>query len=144
MLKLKISKVEDNMIMPTKGSKGAACWDCYSPIMIDIKPKTITKVPLNFAVECPEGYKLCLYSRSSMGSKGIWLGNSLGIVDFDYRGNIICAFYNSNDKSYHINAGDRICQMALEKVNDFELEEVSYEELSKTERGIGGFGSTGK
>lgn len=144
MLKLKFSKLEDNATLPTKGSVDAACYDAYSPISIDLLPGKMTKVPLNFAVECPKGYKLCIYSRSGMGSKGIMLGNSIGIIDADYRGNITCAFYNSSDKKYHINIGDRICQLALEKVNIFEFEEVAYEKLVKTERGTGGFGHTGK
>lgn len=86
---------------------------------------------------------LLIYARSSLASKfGIAPANCVGVVDWDYRGEIICALHNSSDKDYTINSGDRIAQLVITPVFTPEVEEVT--ELSDTERGAGGFGSTGK
>ena len=93
-----------------------------------------------------QGEKNCvllIYARSSLASKfGIAPANCVGVVDWDYRGEIICALHNSSDKDYTINSGDRIAQLVITPVFTPEVEEVT--ELSDTERGAGGFGSTGK
>ena len=92
--------------------------------------------------EFSAGYDL-IYARSSLASKfGIAPANCVGVVDWDYRGEIICALHNSSDKDYTINSGDRIAQLVITPVFTPEAEEVT--ELSDTERGAGGFGSTGK
>ena len=142
MLELKFKKLHDDVIIPKKAHETDACFDVYSPIDIVLPAKSLTRVPLGFSVQCPMDFKLCFYSRSSMGAKGIWLGNSIGIIDEDYRGECMAVFYNSGDREYDIRKGDRILQCALEKVYYFEIKEV--EELSKTKRGEGGFGSSGK
>ena len=86
---------------------------------------------------------LLIYARSSLASKfGIAPANCVGVVDWDYRGEIICALHNSSDRDYTINSGDRIAQLVITPVFTPEVEEVT--ELSDTERGAGGFGSTGK
>ena len=93
--------------------------------------------------EFSAGYVLLIYARSSLASKfGIAPANCVGVVDWDYRGEIICALHNSSDKDYTINSGDRIAQLVITPVFTPEVEEVT--ELSDTERGAGGFGSTGK
>lgn len=142
MLTLKFKKLSENVILPTKAHESDACFDVYSPIDIILPAKRITKFNLNFAVACPHGYKLCFYSRSGLASRGILLTNSVGIIDADYRGCCGVAFYNAGQYDYEIKEGDRILQFALEKVLDFNL--VLVDELNETERGSGGFGSTGK
>jgi dUTP pyrophosphatase len=142
MLELKFKKLSENAKIPTKAHETDACYDVYSPVDVMLRPKEVTKFPLDFAVQCPDGYKLCFYSRSGVASRGILLSNSVGIIDQDYRGCCAAALYNSSNDEYYIRKGDRILQCALEKVIPFNIVEV--EELSETERGAGGFGSSGK
>ena len=141
-LVLKFKKLSENARIPTKAHSTDACFDIYSPIDIILPPRVVTKFDLDFAVAVPPNFKLCFYSRSGLASKGILLTNSVGIVDQDYRGCCAVAFYNSRNKEYQISKGDRILQCALEFVYPFQIEEV--EELDETERGTGGFGSSGK
>lgn len=145
--------------MPTKGTKGAAAWDCYAreDLTVGYQPKAIS---LGFALEIPDGYHVKIIPRSSIGlNTNLRMANSIGIIDSDYRGEVK-AIYESkivareasnygNSIGYyvepswvHIEAGTRIAQMILERNEDFELVEV--DKLSDTERGTGGFGSTGK
>ncbi len=142
MLTLKFLKLTEDTKVPTKAHPEDACYDVYCPMDVVLPPKSITKVKLDFAVECPDGYKLCFYSRSGLASKGILLSNSVGIVDQNYRGCCMAALYNSTDCDFEIQKGDRIIQCALEKVIPFDIEVVDT--LSETDRGAGGFGSSGK
>ena len=142
MLTLKFKKLSENATIPTKAHLEDACYDVYCPMDTVLPPNSITKIKLDFSVECPDGYKLCFYSRSGLASKGILLSNSVGIVDQNYRGCCMVALYNTTDKDYKIQKGDRIIQCALEKVIPFEIIEV--DQLSDTDRGAGGFGSSGK
>ena len=142
MLTLKFKKLSEDVKLPTKAHESDACYDIYSPVDIILPPKSITKFNLDFAVAPPHGYKLCFYSRSGLASKGVLLTNSVGIVDEGYRGCCAAAFYNAGVDEYRISKGDRILQCALEKVIEFEIEDV--EELDETDRGTGGFGSSGK
>lgn len=144
MLKVKFAKLEKDTKLPILATTGSACYDAFCPENVTLEPGVITTIPLNFAVQFPEGYKLCIYNRSGLGKKGLIIPNGVGIIDQDYRGNVGAMFFNSTSKPYTFNKGDRICQLALEKVNEFEFEVVEYSELSETERGDGGFGHSGK
>lgn len=139
---LKFKRLSKNTKLPTKAHATDACFDVYSPTDIILPAKKITKFSLDFAVECPDGFKLCFYSRSGLASKGIILTNSVGIVDQDYRGCCAVAFYNASDNDYQILKNDRILQFALEKVYPTTIVEI--DELTETERGSGGFGSSGR
>ena len=141
-LVLKFKKLSEDAKIPTRAHPTDACYDVYSPVDVELTPKQMTKFDLGFAVEVPSGYKLCFYSRSGMGSKGILLGNSVGIIDQDYRGCCGVAFYNASNLPYQITKGDRVLQCALEKVISFDIQEADT--LSETVRGSGGFGSSGK
>lgn len=127
--------------MPEKKSSGAAAWDCFAreDVIVRRPPKLIG---LGFMAEPPKGYYLEIVPRSSIGLKTkLRQPNSVGIIDNDYRGEVKAmyeAMYNSCD---FVKAGDRIAQMILRKMEEADLVEV--EELSETERGTGGFGSTG-
>lgn len=133
--------------MPTKGTAGAAAFDCYAreDVTVGSSPELIG---LGFALEIPEGYHAKIFPRSSIGLKtGLRQPNCCGIIDSDYRGEvkamyekkIICNCYGMTFTE--IKAGERIAQMLIERNEDVELVEVT--ELSETERGTGGFGSTG-
>jgi dUTP pyrophosphatase len=91
-------------------------------------------------MEIPKGWKGEIYSRSGLASKGIFVGNSPGKIDSDYRGEIKVIIHNTRREIVGIHAGDRIAQFEINPVHDIEWEEG---ELDETDRGEGGFGSTG-
>jgi dUTP pyrophosphatase len=98
--------------------------------------------PTGFAVEVPQGYELQVRSRSGLAKQGLFVTNSPGTIDSDYRGEICVLLSNLDpNRSYTVNRGDRIAQLVLCEVPRLSIQEV--EELSSTERGEGGFGSTG-
>lgn len=154
MIKVKIKLLEGGII-PTKGTKGAAAFDCYARTDMVVKNQAVL-VPLGFAIEIPEGYHAEIIPRSSIGLKTpLRAPHSVGIIDSDFRGEV-CAEYECKGMlrvaliggtyiapdTYEIKAGDRICQMVIKRNEDVEL--VTAGELSETERGESGWGSTGK
>lgn len=126
----------------TNGSAGidlAACID--EPILI--KCGEIKKIPTGIAMHIPEGFGGFVFPRSGLASKhGINLANCVGVIDSDYRGEVICPVQNNGPADYIVQPGERIAQLVLMPVLQAEL--VFVEELADTERGAGGFGSTGK
>lgn len=147
--------------MPEKKSAGAAAWDCFAREDTIVKAAPVL-IGLGFMAEPPEGYYLEIVPRSSTGLKtNLRQPNSIGVIDSDYRGEVkamyeskieerkvahsgtvfSAAVYKCVGTATLIKAGDRIAQMILRKKYDADLVEV--EELSETERGTGGFGSTG-
>ena len=153
-MKVKIKKLKENAKIPTKGTEKSGCYDLYATERnIIFKEETgIMYVVYNtgIAIELPEGYDALIFPRSSIRDKMLILANSVGYIDNDYRGEITASFkYDINslgrsndliDSIYQV--GDRIAQIRLIKKDEFVWEEV--EELSKTTRGEGGHGSTGK
>ena len=164
-MKIKAKRLSDTAKLPTYGSEKAACADIYCDLRVDkcidlnpanvdfkhmeysgdcfdrvhIAPHETIKLPTGWAFQPPEGYMLQILQRSGLASKGlIPLG---GILDEDYTGEVIVIMLNTTDKYLSINNGDRIAQMAIRPYYQGEFEEV--DELDETERGDGGFGSTG-
>lgn len=139
---LKIKKLNDAARLPTRGTKGAACFDLYATEDVFIGSGDTKAVPTGLAFEVPEGYCMTIYSRSSSFAK---LGLTIVplIVDSDYRGEaMVFARYEERYPGYRlIKRGDRIAQFKIEKLVETDLMAVS--ELSETERGTGGYGSTG-
>lgn len=128
--------------MPEKKSAGAAAWDCFAREDLFIRRNEPKLVGLGFAAEPPEGYYLEIVPRSSIGLKTkLRQPNSVGIIDNDYRGEVK-AMYEAPGSCDFVKAGDRIAQMILRKMEEADL--VQVDELSETERGAKGFGSTGK
>lgn len=152
-MKLKVKKLDDRAKLPTRGSSSAAGWDLYALEDADIDGGCMMKMRTGIAVEIPEGYFGAIYARSSLATKKkLRPANCVGVIDSDYRGELIVALHNdsvfaqANDVSIylvrtHIAAGERIAQLVIQKYEEIEIEEV--DELSETERGEGGFGSTG-
>lgn len=147
--------------MPVKKTAGAAAWDCFAREDTIVKAAPVL-IGLGFMAEPPEGYYLEIVPRSSTGLKtNLRQPNSIGVIDSDYRGEVKAMYeskieerkvahsgtvfsgpvYKCVGTATLIKAGDRIAQMILRKKYDADLVEV--EELSETERGEGGFGSTG-
>lgn len=139
---IKFKKLSENAYTPTRGSSSAAGWDMYAVGDYEIAPHGCVKVPTDIAVEIPEGYFGALYSRSGTATKkGLRLANCTGVIDSDYRGNCIAAMYNDSNEMQYIEKGERIAQLIITPYLPVEFVEV--DELSETERGSGGFGSTG-
>lgn len=139
-MKIKIKLIENGR-MPEFKTKGSVCADCYARTEkpIEIKAHSRGLIPLGFAVELPKGYEMVLRPRSGLTKKGF--DNAIGTIDYDYRGEVMACLINNSDISIVVEDGTRICQMAIREVPQISFEQV--DKLSETERGNGGFGSTG-
>ena len=145
-MKLKIRRLREDAKIPRRATEGAAGMDLYACIDADITlaPQQLAVVPTGIAIELPDnGCAAFLYARSGLGVKhGICLANGVGVIDSDYRGEVCVGLCNVSDKPYVIAPGERVAQMVIAPVLTPEVEEVG--ELSDTQRGSGGFGSTGR
>ena len=128
--------------LPTRGSKDAAGLDLYCPFHIKVPADSQKKIPLGIAVEIPNGHMGLLVPRSSMSKTPLRCANSVGIIDADYRGELSIAYENISCSDYTIFRGDRIAQLIIVPIAVVDVEEAQT--LSETERGAGGYGSTGK
>lgn len=126
---------------PEYKSDGAACMDLASTHPFLIRPHKYAYVHTGVSVELPTGTCMMVFPRSSLHKKSLVLANSVGIIDSDYRGEIVIALYNNSYLSQKIECGERIAQMML--VKPLEIELVPVENLSPSKRDLGGFGSTG-
>lgn len=122
-------------------TKGAAGVDVAAVGNHIIEPGKTRMIPTGLAVAIPEGFEIQVRSRSGMASKGIFVTNSPGTIDSDYRGEIGVILTNSTEQPYYITDGERVAQLVVSPVYEPVFEEV--EELSTTARGDGGYGSTG-
>ena len=145
MVKVNIKKLNEKAIMPTYGSEWAAGADLYAcnEEKIIIKPCETVLIKTGIAMEIPEGYAGLIYARSGIASKrGLAPANKVGVIDADYRGEIMVALHNHSDKDSEIEPFERIAQLVVTPFLKVDFEET--DELSDTVRGAGGFGSTGK
>ncbi|MCJ7521453.1 MAG: dUTP diphosphatase [Dehalococcoidia bacterium] len=141
---LKIKKLRPNAIIPQRATPGAtgldlfACIDGDGVVALGTQPRL---VGTGIAIEVPRGYDAQIRPRSGLSSKGV--GVTLGTVDSDYRGEVMVTMYLfSPGAGFEVKHGDRIAQMVISKVAD--LPAVEVDELTSTERGGGGHGSTGR
>ena len=144
-MELKVKKLRDNAILPTRGSEEAAGADLYAcidePITIVTDGNAI--IPTGIACDFPEGYFGAVVVRSSVGIKRhMGLMNQVGIIDHDYNGEIMIGIHNNDKTPQTIQPGERLAQMILLPYVTYNI--VETDSLSETERGEGGFGSTGK
>jgi len=143
-IQLKIKRTSPLAKLPTYATAGAAGMDLYAanenPIIL--KPLERKLIPLGFTMELPSGFEAQIRPRSGMAIKhGITLSNCVGTVDEDYRGEVGVGIINLSESDYTITAGDRIAQMVIAPVVRANIVEADI--LEETERGQGGFGSTG-
>ena len=141
---VKFKKLTPNAIVPTYGTEFSAGADLYSGMTepVIINAGTTEFIKTGIAMEIPEGLVGLVYARSGMAcKKGLAPANKVGVIDSDYRGEIIVALHNHSDKPVTIEPKDRIAQIVLAPYITADFNEV--EELDDTERGQGGFGSTG-
>ena len=142
-----ITKVRENAIMPSRATSGSAGYDLHACIDKDltIKKGDLIRVPCGIAIELPNSeYAAFIFARSGLGMKyGISLSNGVGVIDSDYRGEIQVGLCRTSDGDpYTIKNGDRIAQMIIMPVSNVNFKLV--ENLGESERGSGGFGSTGR
>ena len=141
---VRIKKMDEKAILPTYGSPEAAGADLYACLdhPVTIAPGETVFVPTGLAMEIPKGCAGLIYARSSLGSKrGLAPANKVGVIDADYRGEILVALYNQSSAPQEVAPGERIAQIVIAPVLQVEFEEC--DDLSDTSRGAGGFGSTG-
>lgn len=141
--KVKIKKLNTNAKVPTRGSEEAAGYDLYSNSDVEIRPEGTIKVNTSIAMEIPKGYFGAIYARSGLATKeGLRPANCVGVIDSDYRGEIIVALHNDSNIVRVVEKGERIAQIVIMPYLSVEFEEVGN--LDETKRGNGGFGSTDK
>lgn len=142
---IKILKLRDSAIIPTHATPGAAGYDLHACLNSDVSISRgqLLKIPCGFALETPPGFAAFIFPRSGLATKyGISLANVVGVVDSDYRGELqVCLTRISDGDPYVIHNGDRIAQLIVMKVESLNF--VSVSQLSDSDRGKGGFGSTG-
>jgi len=152
-----IKRLRKEAQIPTLGSINAAGYDLYAAIeeeigpdgkhytgQIQMPPHETRMIPTGLALAIPKGYWGGIYARSGLATKqGLRPANCVGVIDSDYRGEIFVALHNDTDNYHYVYGGDRIAQLVIHPcLHVEEFKEV--DELDATERGYGGFGSTGK
>lgn len=145
-MEIKVKKLFKDSQVPTYGSALSAGMDLYAHLeeneMLQIQPHETAKVGTGIAVEPPVGYFGAVFARSGLATKqGLRPANCVGVCDYDYRGEYIVALHNDSEEERTIANGDRIAQLVFIPYETGDLTVV--DELDETERGAGGFGSTG-
>ena len=144
-MEIKIKKLKANATIPTRGSKYAAGYDLYACVDEDvvIAPHENVKIGTGLSIAVPEGYFGAIFARSGLAAKqNLRPANCVGVADSDYRGEYIVALHNDSDEERIIKSGERIAQLVIMPFLSAEFTETDT--LDETERGEGGFGSTGK
>lgn len=142
---IRVKKLHPAAKLPTYGSAEAAGADLYACLdeAVTIAPGEVFWVPTGIALEVPKGCAGLVYARSSMGAKrGLAPANKVGVIDSDYRGEIRVVLLNHSKQPQILEPGERVAQFIITPVLTPAYEEVA--ELTDTDRGVGGFGSTGK
>ena len=139
-MKIKFKKMNPNAVIPKQGTAGAAGFD-LTAVSVE-KKETMLKYDTGISVEIPPGYVGLLFPRSSVCKTGLSLANSVGVIDQDFRGSISFVFYSPAVCIVPYWPGDRIGQLLIVPIPAVEF--VEADELSETERGAGGYGSTGR
>lgn len=143
-MQISIQLLNDLAKVPTRGSEYAAGYDLYAATdyIIDIAPHSTVKIGTGVAMELPEGTFGAIFARSGLATKkGLRPANCVGVCDSDYRGEYIVPLHNDTDEVMSIEPGERIAQLIIMNFNPIEFNVV--DSLSDTERGSGGFGSSG-
>jgi dUTP pyrophosphatase len=142
---LRVKRVSPTAILPKQQTAGAAGIDLCADLPEDvvINPHETVMISSGLAFEIPAGYFGAIYARSGLSTKrGLRPANCVGVIDSDYRGPVGLPLHNDTDEVRVVQPGDRVAQMVIQEAFGVILEEV--EELSETDRGSGGFGSTGR
>jgi dUTP pyrophosphatase len=139
---VRIQRIDPNAKIPIYGSEGAAAFDLYACEEVTLEPGKRATVRTGLKMAAPKGYHIKICVRSGLAAKhGLQVLNGPGIIDSDYRGEVMVILHNAGEKPYEVKIGDRIAQGLLEENTGAIFMEA---DLSPTERGEGGFGSTGR
>ena len=146
MLAIKTKRLSDTAVLPTRGSAQAAGSDLYADLggegFINLFGHETVMIHTGISVEIPDGYFGAVFPRSGLASKeGLRPANCVGVIDSDYRGEIMAAMHNDTEKLRRIEHGERIAQIVILPYAPAIF--VETDQLTETERGAGGFGSTG-
>ena len=149
-MKLKIQylspRIGDDIPAPFYATEGAAAMDLCACVeeSVTVAPRSLVSIPTGIAIALPSaGYVALVLARSGLGIKhGVVPSNCVGVIDSDYRGEIMVGLYNSGESEYTVQPADRIAQLMVVPVVQAQIQMV--DELDETQRGAGGFGSTGK
>ena len=141
-MEIKIKKLYEDSIIPTRGSEDAAGYDLYAHESAVIEPHTTKKIGTGVAIQPPKYSFGAVFARSGLAAKqGLRPANCVGVCDYDYTGEYIVALHNDSNEERMVKAGERIGQVVFMPYVNVSFVEV--DELEETERGDGGFGSTG-
>ncbi|MBO57428.1 MAG: dUTP diphosphatase [Euryarchaeota archaeon] len=144
-VEVKFTRIHDDAQAPTHGSTLAAGWDLRTIEETVILKSISSKVKTGLKVAIPAGYEGQIRARSSLGAKGLILPNAPGTIDADYRGELMVLMtWIGDGDSFTIPKGERVAQLVISPIPNVSFIEVSESELTDTERGDGGFGSTGR
>ena len=142
-MEIKLKKLDDRAIIPTRGTSASAGMDLYALDGVTVGTGETVLVHTGIALAIPEGYAGFIYARSGIATKrGLAPANKVGVIDADYRGEIMVALHNHSDAEQSVDAGERVAQLVVAPFLSVEL--VVTDALDETERADGGFGSTGK
>ena len=142
-MQIKLKRLDPRAVIPTRGSVAAAGSDLYALETVTVPAGGTAIVHTGIAVAIPEGYAGLIYARSGLATKrSLAPANKVGVIDADYRGEIMVALHNHGDRSETVDAGERVAQLVVTPFLSVTFDEC--DSLGETERGTGGFGSTGK
>ena len=144
-IQVKFAKLDAGAQLPTQGSAQAAGWDLYALEETIVPKGASVMIPTGLACAIPEGWEGQIRCRSSLGKKGMILPNGVGTIDSDYRGELkVLATWIGEGNTFTVGKGERVAQMLFAPVPLVRIEEVDFSDLESTERGVGGFGSSGQ
>ena len=144
-VEVRIARIHADAILPVQGSDLAAGFDLHSVERVEVKKGTTEMLPTGLVLAIPPGWEGQVRCRSGLGKRGLILPNGVGTIDADYRGELmVLAHWIGEGDSFVVEKGERIGQLLLKRVPEIHFVEVAREELDDTDRGTGGFGSTGR
>lgn len=142
---VKFTKLQPSAQEPTRGSANSSGWDLRALETMTVRAGQTKRIPTGIAIAIPIGYEGQVRARSSLGAKGLIMPNGVGTIDADYRGELqVLVAWIGTEKSFRIEAGERIAQLIIAPLPSVRFVEVEGSELGETERGSDGFGSTGR
>ena len=142
---IEFAKLNSEAIIPTQGSPQAAGWDLYALEETIVKRNTSSMIKTGLAIAIPPGWEGQIRCRSSLGKKGMIMPNGIGTIDSDYRGELmVLATWIGEGDEFIVQKGERVAQLLFSKVPSVKFVERDFDQLGSTDRGTGGFGSSGR
>ncbi len=142
---IEFAKLNSEAIIPTQGSPQAAGWDLYALEETIVKRNTSSMIKTGLAIAIPLGWEGQIRCRSSLGKKGMIMPNGIGTIDSDYRGELmVLATWIGEGDEFVVQKGERVAQLLFSRVPSVKFVERDFEQLGSTDRGTGGFGSSGR